>query len=139
MALPEPRVGLVIGYDVLFREDADAGRENARKPHPAVVLLVTTEGVRKRVSVLAISHSEPPKGTSHHLKLTPQECRHMGLDARAQWVNLRDINSFDWPGFDLQPSAPGGGYVYGRMHRATYERVIDGLRAFTGRRILRRD
>lgn len=29
MALPKPRPGLVIGYDFLFREQADADKKNA--------------------------------------------------------------------------------------------------------------
>jgi len=140
MALPKPRPGLVVGYDFLFREQADAGMENAGKPHPAAIILVVEEDVQARVSLLAISHSPPRSGDeAYRLKLTAAECRQMGLDSGDHWINLRDINSFDWPGYDLARSAPGGAYVYGTMSKQTFVRIVEGLKACVGRRSIIRD
>ena len=140
MALPEPRPGLVIGYDFLFREQADAGMENASKPHPAAIVIVTKQDVQTRVSLVAISHSPPRSGQAHHhMKLAPSECRQMGLDSGDHWVNLRDINSFDWPGYDLARIAPDGGYVYGRMSKGTFVRLVEALKICAGRRVIARD
>lgn len=140
MALPTPRPGLVVGYDFLFREQADAGQENASKPHPAAIILITKTDVQTRVSLLAISHSPPRRGEeAYHLKLASTECRLMGLDHGDHWINLRDINSFDWPGYDLVPSAPGRSYVYGTMSRSTFVRVVNALKAAAGRRAINRD
>ena len=63
----------------------------------------------------------------------------MGLDSRDQWINLRDINAFDWPGYDLVRSAPDGSYVYGTMSKATFARVVEALKACAGRRAISRD
>ena len=140
MALPNPQPGLVIGYDFLFREQADAGLVTAPKPHPAAIILVVRQGDQTRVSLLAISHMAPRPGDEvFRLKLTSAECREMGLDAAAHWINLRDINAFDWPGYDLVRSAPGGGFVYGRMSKATFTRVVAGVMACAGRRGIGRD
>ncbi len=140
MAFPKPRPGLVIGYDFLFREQADAGRENASKPHPAAIILIALQDVQIRVSLVAISHAPPsPKDAAFRLKLTPAECREMGLDAHDHWINLRDINAFDWPGYDLVRSAPGGTFVYGAMSKGTFVRLVAALTACAGRRSMSRD
>jgi hypothetical protein len=140
MALPEPRPGLVVGYDFLFREQAAAGMDTSGKPHPAAIILVVRQEVQTRVSLVAISHAPPSPGEAPlRMKLTPAECRQMGLDAGDHWINLRDINAFDWPGYDLARSAPGGGYVYGRMPKATFIRLVEALRACAGRRAISRD
>ncbi len=55
------------------------------------------------------------------------------------WINLRDINAFDWPGYDLVRSAPGGGLVYGQMARGTFARVVEGVKVCAGRRVVGRD
>ncbi|WP_299592829.1 hypothetical protein [uncultured Tateyamaria sp.] len=140
MALPEPRPGLVVGYDFLFREQADVGMENANKPHPSAIILVVRKELQTRVSLLAISHAPPsPTEAPYRLKLTSAECRQMGLDSGDHWVNLRDINSFDWPGYDLVPSAPGKQFVYGTMSRHTFIRIVEALKACAGRRSITRD
>lgn len=130
----------MVGYDFLFREQADAGIENADKPHPAAIILVVKEDVQTRVSLLAISHSPPrPGDEAYRVKLTGAECRQMGLDSGDHWVNLRDIDAFDWPGYDLVKSAPGGVYVYGTMSKTTFVRIVDALKACVGRRSISRD
>ncbi len=140
MALPKPRPGLVVGYDFLFREQADAGMENAGKPHPAAIILVVKEDVQTRVSLLAISHSPPRLGDeAYRLKLTATECKQMGLDSDEHWINLRDINAFDWPGYDLVKSAPGSNYVYGTMSKNTFVRIVDAVKRCAGRRVVKRD
>lgn len=140
MSLPKPRPGLVVGYDFLFREQADAGKENASKPHPAAIILATERDLQTRVSLVAISHSPPlPGEESYRLKLTPAECRYIGLDSGDHWINLRDVNSFDWPGYDLVPSAPGRKYEYGIMSKATFVRVVEAMKRCAGRRSIPRD
>ena len=140
MPLPEPVPGLVIGYEFLFREDAAAGRENANRPHPCGLILVTEDGPHRRVRLVAISHSPPsPSEAGHHLQLTSAECRQMGLDSGDHWINLRDINSFDWPGYDLRPIAPGRSYVFGRMSKGTFSRVVSAMKTCAGRKSISRD
>lgn len=140
MALPKPVPGLVIGYEFLFREDEEAGLENASRPHPCAIILVTKEGPNQRVSLVAISHSPPSLNEAgHYMKLTPGECRHMGLDSGDHWINLRDINSFDWPGYDLKPIAPNKTYVFGRMSKGAFSSLVSALKECAGRKLIGRD
>lgn len=140
MPLPKPSPGLVIGYDFLFREDEEAGLENANRPHPSAVILVTQNGPNQRVSLVGISHSPPsPSEAQYRMKLTPSECREIGLDEGDHWVNLRDVNSFDWPGYDLVPIAPNRGYVFGKMSKNTYMRLVTAIKNCAGKKSIPRD
>ena len=140
MALPTPVPGLVIGYEFLFREDHAAGRENANRPHPCAIIIVTEDGPHQRVRVVAISHAPPsPSAAAHHMQLTPAECRQIGQDHADHWVNLRDINGFDWPGYDLKPIAPGKNYAFGRLPRATFARLVAAMKACAGHKTIPRD
>lgn len=140
MPLPKPAPGLVIGYEFLYREDEAAGLENANRPHPCAVILVTEDGPNQRVRLVAISHSSPsPNNARHHMQLTPTECGQMGLDSGDHWINLRDINSFDWPGYDLRPIAPGKTYVFGKMSKTTFARLVSALKECAGRKTISRD
>lgn len=139
MPLPIPAPGLVIGYDFLFREDEKAGLENANRPHPCAIILVVEDSPNQRVSLVAISHSPPSQtDAGHYMKLTPAECRQMGLDSADHWVNLCDINSFDWPGYDLNPIAPGRNYVFGRMSKHTFMRLVSALKQKRGLKVVDR-
>ena len=140
MPLPKPEPGLIIGYGFLFREDEEAGRENVDRPHPCAVILVAEDAPGRRVSLLAISHSPPsPSQAGHHMKLRPAECRQMGLDSADHWINLRDINSFDWPGYDLAPISPDKSFVFGRMNKPTFTRLVEALKECAGRKVMSRD
>lgn len=140
MTLPDPVPGLVVGYDFLFREQAESGMENASKPHPAAIVLVVENEGRTRTGLVAISHSAPSReNAAFYMKLRPDECREIGLDAGDHWINLRDINLFDWPGFDLMRSAPGRSFVYGRMKRSTFVRLVEAMKTCAGRTAISRD
>lgn len=140
MPLPKPEPGLVIGYEFLFREDEEAGLENANRPHPCAIILVTEDGPNQRVRLVAISHSPPSSNESkHYMQLTPEECRQIGLDSGNHWINLRDINSFDWPGYDLKPIASGKSYVFGKMRKHTFTRLVSALKECAGRKTISRD
>lgn len=139
MPLPAPRPGLVIGYEFLYREDAAAGLENAARAHPCAIVLVAGSNPAPRVSVVAVSHAPPPESAAlDYMQLTPPEARQMGLDSGDHWVNLRDINSFDWPGYDLKPIAPGRRFVFGRMGRATFTRLVEALKARRRLQVIKR-
>ena len=140
MPIPKPKPGLVIGYEFLFREDEEVGRENVSRPHPCAVVLVLENGADQRVAVAAISHSRPSPGEAQYrMKLTPSECREMGLDDGEHWINLSDINNFDWPGYDLKPIAPDKGYVFVMMSKATFIRLVSALKEGAGRKTFSRD
>ena len=62
----------------------------------------------------------------------------MGLDSGDHWINMRDINSFDWPGYDLKPIAPDRTYVFGRLSKHTFARLVSALKARRGLKVINR-
>ena len=127
MAFPTPQPGLVIGYDFLFREKADAGMDNASKPHPCAIILVVAQGDQVRVSLLAISHMVPRPGEERfRLKLTGASV--------GRWVwtlgNTGSTCAISTPstgrGMIWCGRPPGGGFV-------------EGVKDCAGRRVERRD
>lgn len=109
MNLPEPRVGLVIRYAYLWREEALAGRDEGRKDRPCVILLVgqAREG-GTLVTVAPITHMPPaPEREADAIELPGPTQLRLGLDGERSWVLATDLNQFVWPGFDLRPIRRG--------------------------------
>jgi len=110
MDLPEPKVGLVIRYAYLWREEALAGRDEGRKDRPCVILLVgpAREG-GTLVTVAPITHTPPdPERRADAIALPAPTQLRLGLDGERSWVLASDLNQFVWPGFDLRPIRRGG-------------------------------
>ena len=103
-----PRVGQVIRYAYLWRNEAEQGQEEGAKDRPAVivVLLRDVDG-GTRVVVAPITHA-PPADPRDALSIPSATARRIGLDDEPQWVVFTDLNAFIWPGPDLRP-LPGRG------------------------------
>ena len=64
MPLPEPVPGAVIRYSYLWSEERAKGREEGVKWRPCVIVVaITHERGRTRVSVAPITHRPPPKAS----------------------------------------------------------------------------
>jgi len=118
-----PRNGAVIRYAYLWRDEQRRGQEEGRKDRPTAVLLAKTESRTGRctVLVLPITHT-PPQHPEIAIGIRPTEARTMGLDETPSWIVCNEINSFEWPGFDIRP-APGGTPVLGMTPPGLYERM----------------
>jgi hypothetical protein len=88
----------------LWAREAARGLEEGGKHRPAAVVLVVRQSgtAAARVSVLAITHSEPTQHVEA-LEIPASVARKAGLDAGRAWVVLSEFNEFVWPGFDLAP------------------------------------
>jgi hypothetical protein len=88
-----------------------------------VVAAAEVESGAIRVTVAPITHS-PSDDETACVELPAKIARDLGLDDDRQWLRFDELNSFDWPGFDLSP-VPGAGakYDYGMLPRRTFERV----------------
>lgn len=109
MDLPEPKVGLVIRYAYLWREEAPAGQDEGRKDRPCVILLVgrSREG-GSLVTVAPITHTPPnPDRGADAIELPGPTQVRLGLDGKRSWVLASDLNQFVWHGFDLRPIRRG--------------------------------
>jgi hypothetical protein len=120
--LPAPEVGMVIRYAYLWAGEEAAGRDEASKDRPTLVLAVAVAA--GEVMVLAITHSPPNLPTDAvpfpaHLKAA------LGLDDDPAWIVTTEANAFTWPGPDIrpvpnrQPASP----VYGKVSASLLKEV----------------
>ena len=109
---------MVIRYNYLWADDANAGLVEGVKERPAAIVMVAnslSDG-QKRVYVLPITHSKPLI-ESEAVELPAAVARAAGLDTARCWVVLTEYNEFVWPGFDLaivpgrQPRTVAYGYL----------------------------
>lgn len=126
MAVPEPQLGLVIGYSYRWHHEHRAGRDEGRKNRPAVIVLAvekTDEGVIV-VRVAPVTHN-PPDDPSVAVELPAAVKRQLGLDAGRSWIILDEINEFAWPGFDLRP-VPGSRdqFAYGLLPPRLFSQLM---------------
>lgn len=143
MALPRtPFPGLIVRYAFLWSVEARAGRTEARKDRPCVIVLAVRREAdhRLRVRVVPITH------TPHHLdravEVPLKVKRHLGLDADASWIVVDEANEFVWPGVDLRPisRAKPGVWTYGVLPQELFEALQARLRRILGqRRVARTD
>lgn len=82
-----------------------AGKKPPRSG-PASSLLRFVRTVDQTLVVVApITHS-PPRSEGNAVEMRAATKQRLGLDAERSWIVTDDLNSFDWPGYDLRP-APG--------------------------------
>jgi uncharacterized protein YifN (PemK superfamily) len=124
MALPDPERGLVVSCSYLWRNEYWAGKTEGLKDRPcAIVLVVESDGDRRKVTVVPITHTQPDN-PEIAIEIPPKVKRHLELDSERSWVILDELNEFVWPGYDLQP-IPGkaGKRDYGFLPPALFEQI----------------
>ncbi len=132
MIIPEPRVGLVVSYAYLWRDEARAGLEEGRKDRPCVIVVATEvrEG-QTFVTVAPITHSPPTASeAANAFELPAASKARLGLDAARSWAIASDLNSFIWPGVDLRPVRQGReevafGFLPGNLVKALRDQIIE--------------
>lgn len=135
MALPEPCPGLVIRYAYLWAEEHEQGREEGRKDRPCVVVVaVERRDGRKLVTVVPVTHARQGHDA---IAIPPATKARLGLDDDISWIVCAEVNRFEWPGPDLRPLPGRGGWAYGYLPTALFERVRRGLLAESQRQRLR--
>ncbi|PWR21851.1 growth inhibitor PemK [Zavarzinia compransoris] len=117
MEIPTPKVGLVISYAYVWRQDYVAGQREGVKDRPCVIVLAIADDGQGRqiVTVAPITHL-PPSDPAGAVEVWPRTKERLGLDGERSWAILDDLNVFTWPGYDLRP-VPGrpGSCVYGLL------------------------
>ncbi|RJF80695.1 growth inhibitor PemK [Oleomonas cavernae] len=104
MEIPAPKVGHVIAYAYVWRQEYAAGQREGAKNRPCAIVLATARdnGGRLIVTVAPITHT-PPSDPAAAVEIWPLTKKRLGLDGNRSWVIVDDLNVFTWPGFDLQP------------------------------------
>jgi hypothetical protein len=98
-----PAPGDLIAYNYLWSYEAVAGREDAAKERPCVIVLAVGAGDHPNVVVAPITSREPGRTDAISLDLGVA-----GLGPRS-WIIPWELNVFRWPGPDLGRAATPAG------------------------------
>src|SRR5580704_11990513 len=90
-----PAPGDIIAYNYLWSHEAAAGREDAAKERPCVIVLAVGEGEHPTTVVAPITSQDPGREDAVSLSLG------MAGLSRRSWIIPWELNSFRWPGPDL--------------------------------------
>lgn len=123
MALPEPKPGLVIRYDYLWRDEAAAGGASG-KERPACLVATSAPATHPRfVVILPITHTAP-RGDTVGVEVPAQVRRALGLDEAPSWVVVSEYNVDQWPNGGLAP-VPGhsGDFSHGFIPPGLFARI----------------
>lgn len=123
MSLPDPVPGLVIRHSLLRSHEAASGLQEGRKSRPCAIIVAArqTDTGDVRVTVAPITHALPDDEATC-IEIPATIARRVNLDDDRQWLRFDELNSFNWPGFDLSP-IPGtsGNFAYGMLPRGFFE------------------
>ena len=135
MVLPEPRPGLVVCYEYLWRHEHNRGREEACKARPCVIVSATQrEGEGLVVIVAPMTHSRPG-GRVPAVEIPGATKERLGLDSDRSWVITEEVNWFIWPGVDLRPVSRQDparfdlGMLPPRLFREICDQIVTGARS----------
>lgn len=129
MALPDPRLGLVISYSYLWHHEHNAGRDEGTKSRPCVIVLTIDrpDDGTVMVRVVPVTHSAAGVDAAA-LEIPKAVKRHLGLDEERSWVILDEVNEFAWPGFDLRPIPPSRDrFTYGFLPPRLFDQLMAKL------------
>lgn len=108
----DPKPGLVIRYDYLWRDEYDAGRIDGAKDRPCAIILAAKprKDGHRDVVLCAITHT-PPKDGESAVEIPVAVARHLGLDDDRSWIKTHEANVLTWEKgrvpFGITPVEPG--------------------------------
>ncbi|MBL4590746.1 MAG: type II toxin-antitoxin system PemK/MazF family toxin [Phycisphaerales bacterium] len=137
----EPKPGLVIRYDFLWKEEKQAGIEDGRKDRPCAIVLTMNEKQdgSKDVLLCAITHSPPAKNETA-VEIPPKVARHLGLDHNRSWIKTDQINRLTWAKGRTPPGvtpARKGKWEFGMMPQALGKQMHNQVREKAKSRFLK--
>ena len=110
MALPDPRPGLVIRYDYLWRREQTAGRDLGKERPSCLVAASDAAASPRFVVLLPITHS-PPDAETVGIEIPAEVRQRIGLDDAPSWIVISEHNVDEWPNGGLAP-LPGRPNVF---------------------------
>lgn len=122
-----PEIGLVIRHAYLWWSEARAGREEASKDRPCVIIHhELNEYGETEVYIAPITHS-PPEEPERAMEIPQATKKRLRLDDERSWIITTEVNRFIWPGTDIR-SVPGVGAAYGPLPHAMTRALIERIR-----------
>ncbi len=127
----DPKVGLVIRYDFLWRDDAAKGLEHGKDRPCSIVVARRNEADNSHTVLLCpITHS-PPSNPVQSVEIPPRVCAHLGLDEKTSWIKTDQINQVIWPDdrlpFGVTPVRDGE-WTYGEMPAQLNRKALQQVR-----------
>ena len=128
----EPKPGLVVRYDYLWRRENAAGRDTGGKDRPCAIVLAApaqADGSRK-VVLCPITHSPPQAGQSA-VEIPPRVAQHLGLDHERSWIKTHETNMLTWERGRLPHGivpARDGQWVFGQLPDKLTARTVEQVR-----------
>lgn len=127
----EPKPGLVIYYDFLWKEESEQGQPQGRKDRPCAIVLSSEpqdDGTRK-VLLCPITHAPVEDGETG-VPLPPAVARHLGLDEEPQFIKTHQLNQVLWPDralpYGVVPNRQGD-WTCGEIPQALGKAVFDQI------------
>lgn len=122
-----PEIGLVIRHAYLWWNEARAGREEAVKDRPCVIVHTReNEFHEAEVYISPITHT-PPESFERAIALPHVTKARLRLDTQTSWIITTEVNRFVWPGPDIR-SAPGHRAAYGALPAAMTRDLIQQIK-----------
>ena len=151
----EPKPGLVIRFDFLWKDEQRAGADHGAKDRPCVIILTgkPREDGSRDVVLCPITHA-PPRGTESGVEIPQKVAHHLGLDDDRSWVKTHQVNVVTWERdrlpFGVSPARPGawafgllplglGRQAFEQVRERSLGRSFEQVRRDDGVRRVRRD
>ncbi|TWF52094.1 type II toxin-antitoxin system PemK/MazF family toxin [Neorhizobium alkalisoli] len=139
MAL-DPKPGLVIRYDFLWKEEEKTGLESG-KDRPCSIVLISAERAdgAKDVLLCAITHTPPASGETA-VKIPIAVARHLGFDDMPSWIKTDQVNLLKWEKGRIPHGVSQvrpGEWFYGMLPRSLGEQAFNQVREKAHARTLR--
>lgn len=128
----EPKPGLVIRYDFLWKEEVLAGYEDGRKDRPCAIILTTKpkDDGSCEVVLCPVTHSPPKEGESA-VEIPHKMARHLKLDDDKMWIKTHQVNTLTWEKgrlpYGVVP-AHQGQWFFGRLHKSLGQKAFEQVR-----------
>lgn len=136
-----PKVGLVVRYDFLWKDEALSGQEHGRKDRPCAIILTTSENKdgSREVILCPITHTPPPKDQPA-VAVPPKVAAHLGFDGEPCWIKTHEVNTLIWERGRIPfgiSEARKGDWSFGMLPQQLTKRAFDQVRFYAQRRVLR--
>ncbi len=128
----EPKAGLVIRFDFLWKEEERAGHTDGRKDRPCAIIVATKakdDGSRD-VILCPITHSNPGNNETG-IEIPRDMARHLKLDDERSWIKTHQVNTVNWEKdripYGVVP-AHKGQWTFGELHKKLGQQALEQVR-----------
>ena len=127
----EPKPGVVVYYDFLWKEESELGRQQGQKDRPCAIVLASEprEDGGRTILLCPITHAPIGEGETG-LPMPPRVAQHLGLDDQPHFIKTHQINSLNWPErglpYGLVPNKQGEwtcGEIPNALGQAIFEQI----------------